>query len=96
MGYGIPADNRGPKRPLGIVTKNPATPLWNPDFDAISGEGIDWETGEILARPPQAGRAERWALKSVVNRLLPGDRVSKCMVLRAPIPGQGLASIEVH
>lgn len=96
MGHGIPADNRGAKRPLGIVTKNSAPPLWNPDFDAISGKGIDWETGEILARPPQAGRAERWALKSVVNRLLPGDRVSKCMVLRAPIPGQGLASIEVH
>ena len=96
MGHGIPADNRGAKRPLGIVTKNPATPLWNPDFDAISGEGIDWETGELLARSPQAGRAERWALKSVVNRLLPGERVSKCMVLRAPVPGQGLASIEVH
>ena len=96
MGYGIPADNRAVKRPLGIVTKNPATPLWNPDFDAISGKGINWETGELLARSPQTARAERWALKSVVNRLLPGERVSKCMVLRAPIPGRGLSQIEVH
>ena len=92
MGHGIPADNRGAKRPLGIVTKNSAPP----PFDPVTGEGIDRETGEILARPPQAGRAERWALKSVVNRLLPGERVSKCMILRAPVPGQGLASIEVH
>ena len=96
MGYGIASDNRGAKRPLGIVTKNPATPLWDPYFDPVSGEGIDRETGELLARSPQASRAERWALKSVVNRLLSGDRVSKCMVLRAPIPNQGLAPIEVH
>jgi hypothetical protein len=96
MGYVILSDNRAAERPLGIVTKNPATPHWNPYFDAVSGEGIDRETGELLARSPQAGRAERWALKSVVNKLLSGDRVSKCMVLRAPIPGQGLAPIEVH
>ena len=96
MGYGIASDNRAAERPLGIVTKNPATPHWNPYFDAVSGEGIDRETGELLARSPQAGRAERWALKSVVNKLLSGDRVSKCMVLRAPIPSQGLAPIEVH
>lgn len=56
----------------------------------------DPETGEILTRTGQVARAERWALKSVVNRLLPGERVSKCMVLRAPLPGQGLAPIEVH
>ena len=92
MGYGIPADNRAAKRPLGIVTKNSAPP----PFDPVTGEGIDRETGEILARSPQSARAERWALKSVVNKLLTGDRVSKCMVLRAPIPGRGLSQIEVH
>ena len=84
------------RRPLGIVTRNYVTP---PSTNAIlSGEwdAFDKETGEILTRTPQASRAERWALKSVVNRLLPGDRVSKCMVLRAPIPGQGLAPIEIH
>ena len=96
MGHGIPVDNRGAKRPLGIVTENSAPPPWNPYFDAVSGEGIDRSTGEILSRSPQSARAERWALKSVVNRLLSGDRVSKCMVLRAPIPSQGLAPIEVH
>lgn len=86
MGYGISADNRAENRPLGIVTKNSATP----PLDAF-----DPDTGEVLARTSQSSRAERWALKSVVNRLLAGDRVSKCMVLRAPVPGQGLASIEV-
>ena len=96
MGYGIPADNRAAKRPLGIVTKNSAPPPSNSRFDPVTGEGIDLETGELLARSPQSARAERWALKSVVNKLLTGDRVSKCMVLRAPIPGRGLSQIEVH
>lgn len=73
--------------PLGIVTKNYVTPLPVGAFDR--------ETGEVLSRTPQSARADRWALKSVVNRLLPGERVSKCMVLRAPVPGQGLAQIEV-
>ena len=48
--------------------------------------------GWQAARVPHARGDE----PSVVNRLLSGDRVSKCMVLRAPVPGQGLASIEVH
>ena len=96
MGHGIPADNRAAVRPLGIVTRNSAPPPSNPHFDPVTGEGIDRETGELLARSPQSARAERWALKSVVNKLLPGDRVSKCMVLRAPIPGRGLSQIEVH
>lgn len=88
MGHGIPADNRGAKRPLGIVTKKSATFPEQVTFDPA--------TGEITDRSTQSARAERWALKSEVNRLLPGDRVSKCMVLRAPIPGRGLSQIEVH
>lgn len=88
MVYGIPSDNRGAKRPLGIVTKNSATSPDQVQFDPA--------TGEITDRSTQSARAERWALKSEVNRLLPGDRVSKCMVLRAPIPGRGLSQIEVH
>ena len=88
MGYGIPADNRAENRPLGIVTKKSATFPEQVTFDPA--------TGEITDRSPQSARAERWALKSVVNRLLSGDRVSKCMVLRAPIPGRGLSQIEVH
>lgn len=88
MGYGIPADNRAEDRPLGIVTEKSATFPEQVTFDPA--------TGEITDRSPQSARAERWALKSVVNRLLSGDRVSKCMVLRAPIPGRGLSQIEVH
>lgn len=93
MGYGILSDNRVAERPLGIVTENSATP---PILELHQGDLVDASTGEILTRTPQAARAERWALKSVVNKLLSGDRVSKCMVLRAPIPNQGLAPIEVH
>ena len=93
MGHGIPVDNRGAKRPLGIVTKKYVTP---PSVELYQGDLLDTSTGEILTRTPQIARAERWALKSVVNRLLSGDRVSKCMVLRAPISGQGLAPIEIH
>ena len=88
MGYGIASDNRVAERPLGIVTKNSATSPDQVQFDPA--------TGEVTTRSSQSARAERWALKSVVNRLLSGDRVSKCMVLRAPIPGRGLSQIEVH
>ena len=88
MVYGIPSDNRAAGRPLGIVTKKSATFPEQVTFDPA--------TGEITDRSTQSARAERWALKSEVNRLLPGDRVSKCMVLRAPIPGRGLSQIEVH
>ena len=93
MGYGIRSDNRVAERPLGIVTGNYVTP---PSVELHQGDLLDTSTGEILTRTPQIARAERWALKSVVNRLLSGERVSKCMVLRAPIPGQSLAPIEVH
>lgn len=78
----------GASAPLGIVTKKSATFPEQVTFDPA--------TGEITDRSTQSARAERWALKSVVNRLLSGDRVSKCMVLRAPIPGRGLSQIEVH
>ena len=88
MVYGIASDNRAAKRPLGIVTKNSATSPDQVQFDPA--------TGEITDRSTQSARARRWELKSVVNGLLSGDRVSKCMVLRAPIPGRGLSQIEVH
>lgn len=71
-------------RPLGIVTKTSS-----PDSP------VDFETGEILFHTPASARAGRWAIKSVVNRLLPTSRTAKCMVLRAPIPGYGLADIDV-
>lgn len=70
--------------PLGIVTKTPS-----PDSP------VDFETGEILGQTPSSARAGRWAIKAVANRLLPTSRTAKCMVLRAPIPGYGLADIDV-
>ncbi len=70
--------------PLGIVTKTSS-----PDSP------VDFETGEILGQTPASARAGRWAIKSVANRLLPTSRTAKCMVLRAPIPGYGLADIDV-
>lgn len=89
--------------PLGIVTKtySPAPPLTHSDDLPIP---VDYGTGELkteaydLLNTPNTlarARAERWALKSVVNRLLPASRSSKCMVLSAPIPGHGLANIDV-
>ena len=70
--------------PLGIVTKTTS-----PDSP------VDFETGEILGQTPASARAGRWAIKAVANRLLPTSRTAKCMVLRAPIPGYGLADIDV-
>jgi len=51
-----------------------------------SAPSVDPETGEIqsLQRTAEQGRWERWALKSVVNKLLPGSRTSKCMRWRRP------------
>jgi len=69
---------------LGIVTKTPS-----PDSP------VDFETGEVLGQTSATARAGRWAIKSVVNRLLPVSRTAKCMVLRAPIPGHGLADIDI-
>ncbi len=80
-------------RPLGIVTKNSS-----PDRNSASKELIfDSGTGEISTPKDSAkSRSERWALKSVVNRLLPNSRTSKCMVLRAPVQGVGLLPIEIR
>lgn len=82
--------------PLGIVTRNSSPAVF-----------VDHETGEIhtiqlnkdgTSRPvltPEQSRAKRWARKSVVNRILPESRVSKCMNWRRPVPGYGLAEIDV-
>lgn len=55
------------------------------------------ETGEIKVEfndfeKSQNSRQNRWALKSVVNKILPTERVSKCMIFRRPVPG-GLQDI---
>lgn len=79
--------------PLGIVTRKCSPDKKQPP----EGESFDAETGEVFTPKDSAkSRVERWALKSVVNRLLPASRTSKCMVLRAPITGVGLMPIEIH
>lgn len=65
--------------PLGIYAKTEAKALeW--------GFQVNQETGEILDAPadPKQHRAQRFALKSVVNRLLPTSRTSKCCRWRVP------------
>lgn len=78
--------------PLGIVTKT-----YSPDAKTSTVKGsYDPSTGEINEPSHNKTRATRWALKSVTNRLLKGSRTSKCMVLRAPGIGGGLAPIQVQ
>lgn len=77
------AHGRAEGGPLGIVTKTASPSTFDP------------ETGEVLDTSPATTRAGRWAIKSVANRLLPTSRTAKCMVLRAPIAGHGLADIDV-
>jgi hypothetical protein len=82
-------DGEGAEPPLGIYAKTASAPnlLW-----ASTGE----ETGEIVAferardgsvKPhvsSQMARAERFALKSVVNKFMPKSRTAKCMRWRVP------------
>lgn len=88
-------------RPLGTVTKTssaqsqsgsqaPVNICWDTD----TGEVIGIRNGRLVASPEQA-RANRWALKSVVNKILPQSRTSACMRLRAPVQGGTLADIEI-
>lgn len=90
--------------PLGIVTKTTSPESWRTSQRYL----VDHETGEItpyefrgpdrdmvVVNTPEQSRVNRWAIKSVSNRLLPTSRTAKCMVLRAPIPGYGLADIDV-
>lgn len=71
-------------RPLGIYAKTESAP-------AGALPSVDPLTGEILGGTPvdhRSARAQRYALKSVVNRLLPVSRTSKCM--RWHVPKQAL------
>lgn len=85
--------------PLVTVTKN-SSPPQQYFLDQNTGEMIPYEIrhdGFVqVVKNSQQARAERYALKSVVNRLLPDSRTSKCMVFRAPVAGCGLAPIQVH
>jgi len=87
-------------RPQKVTPKDkPATP--DQYFtDTQTGETIPYSFGKDglikVERTPQQSRAQRWALKSVVNKLLPYSRTAKCMRLLAPIAGSGLSCIQVH
>lgn len=99
-----------PEGSLGIVTKT-TSPLTatgvSPSeiIDTSTGEVFNIPDYKIQfldgvavpsdAEQKQFARASRWGLKSVVNKLLPDIRTSKCMVLRAPVVGGGLSDINV-
>lgn len=93
----VASDSRPPS--LGIVTRT-SSPPEQYLLDKNTGEMVAYDFGSDgfmkLVKTSQQCRAERYALKSVVNRLLPDSRTSKCMVLRAPMAGSGLAPIQVH
>lgn len=101
VGRAAGADRRktaGADAPLGIVTKT-ASPFQfvsiNSTAEAIPVE--QQKDGSLrIAKLPEQARAERWALKSVVNKLFPKSRTSKCMVFKAPIINEGLSTIQVH
>lgn len=87
--------------PLGTVAKTPSPEVRRGSQSPIYTLHDD-ETGEVflmqdcrLLVTPEQARANRWALKSVVNSILPGSRTAACMRLRAPIPGGSLADIEI-
>lgn len=101
----------GPKigADLGIVTKTSSPPSNSPDLQATysldTGEITPVEpaasNGICVSKyryqyNGQIGRSKRFALKSVVNDLMPGSRTSKCMRFRAPDPlSGGLRPIEI-
>jgi hypothetical protein len=88
---GAPSGVRADSGPLGNTAKTTS-----PQSQRGSQAGaFDPETGEVTEPNPQLARANRWALKSVVNKLLPDSRTSKCMVHRAPVAGQTLGDIQI-
>ncbi|MDD5385557.1 MAG: protein rep [Gallionella sp.] len=98
-------DGEGADAPLGIYAKTAAAP--------VKGVALVWadtgeETGEVVAYErkgegfkvhvnSQMARAERYALKAVVNKILPKSRTSKCMRWRVPKQSlQVLKSVEFN
>lgn len=90
------AEEAGAARPLGKLPETLPRTVF-----------VDHETGEVhefdrshdgTYRPhisAHQSRVNRWLRKSVVNRILPMSRVSKCLNWRQPIGGYGLAPIEI-
>lgn len=91
---------------LGIVTKTSSPIDSKGIFDAETGEYLPIEYVSVKGKNSKQiilkenhlakSRADRWALKSIVNKILPKTRVSKCMVLRSPDnQSGGLRDIEI-
>lgn len=85
-------DGAGAGAPLGIYAKTASAPANGP---ALTWADTGEETGEIVPferkgegfKPhvsPQMARAERFALKAVVNKFMPASRTAKCMRWRVP------------
>ena len=95
------ADGRESGAPLGIVTKNSSPPQPNTmDFTLDTGEILTCRQNKDLSlsivKSPQQARAERWALKSVVNKIMPSSRTAGCMRLIAPVKGQLISKTEIQ
>lgn len=92
-------DFGGERVPLGTVART-SSPFDSKGFFCHeTGEVFDTEIspdGWLVLKPDlKKLRSERWAMKSVVNRLLPKERTAQCMVLRAPSPMGGLSDISL-
>lgn len=92
----------GPKMggSLGIVTKNSSPRVQTGLTDTKTGEFFETDKDLngfcLVKKDPAVSRAERWALTSIARKLLPQERVSKCMVLRTKNPFTGgLLDIEI-
>lgn len=91
----------GAAGPLGTVAKTYSPEVRrgspggdNPLYDPDTGEIFNHQGGRLVPTPQEA-RANRWALKSVVNSILPDSRTAACMRLRAPVTGHTLGDIQI-
>lgn len=86
-------DGSGVGGPLGIYAKTAsAFEVVDEQTGEITRYKLDEKTREYVQElDPKRHRAERYALKSIVNRLLPTSRTSKCCRWRVP-----KQSLQVH
>jgi len=84
--YQNPGPDTAPAQPLGIYAKtDSAFEVIDEQTGEITRFKLDEKTREYVQElDPKRHRAERYALKSVVNRLLPTSRTSKCCRWRVP------------
>lgn len=69
---------------LGTTVKSASALLWETGKKRQK-EHVDLETGEVISEPvydPSSVRLERFALQSVVRRLLPKSSTAKCLINR--------------